>query len=1179
MASIETNLNQSPFFDDFNEDKNFHRVLFRPGYAVQARELTQLQSILQNQVERFGDEILDNGTILNGCDIELQKWNYVKLRDKNANNTILSLSQFFTDGKVANCVIEGQTTGINARVLDVVDGSEGNAPDYLTAFVSYLDSGTNSTTKTFADNEVLIFRNAVGNQFIAAANTIFANSTGLGLGASSTDGVVYHKGHFIRSERQSGAVSKYTTSPTIRVGFETVETIVDSNQDSSLLDNASGATNFTAPGSSRLKISTKIRSRSLSDANTSGFFPVMDVQNGRVIRVKTTGYGDLDDEMAKRTYEESGDYALKPFVVRVEEHLRTDNNNGVYSASQSGDRDKLVVEVEPSVGYVRGYRTELTDLVRVDIDKAKDIDIKNDVVVGQAFGNYVICNEVSGTWDFQGIRQVDLYESVQQSITDNKFAGNAAAVGSKVGTANIRGFQYHSGRSGSPTGQFRLYLFNIDMNSGKTFSQVKSVIQENANSKKSRADVVQEGGVSKLQDTSLTSLIFPLQNAGVKTLKDGSGSVQTQYVYRAETTGQFNTSGDATITANTAHAGTTQGNDDTGNSPNLSSTDAVNLIVVAQQDVTTNDKTGLVAQSGTTITQHGGTATAFTSEYSVGDYIIVGSNPPQRITAISSATSMSVFNSNTYTGGLAHAKFMPAGYIFNSADLTFVSTSSQHQIQLNEGDLTGGFNASVYFDVLRSQCQPDKKVIRKDRYVHINTGSHSESKGGPWSLGVPDGAEIKAVYMGSNTGVTTADALVTTEFRIDDGQRDSMYDIARLVKNPTSNLDLTNKGLLVKFNYFDRDRTAGIGFLTVDSYPIDDSNPDAADKISTAEIQRYTASNGRFFDLRDSVDFRPIRNSTATPSTTGTAAAAPTNPGVTANFNVLAAGAHLPTPDKNFQADVQRYLPRMDIVSIRQNGGIVVKKGASSETPSLPMQDDNSMTLAGIYIPPYPSLSPEAATFYERPSYEVLVNPRDNRRFTMADLRQLESTVEENANLISLNKFEIDALKTSVLRPDDPIDSAEPPKNSITIDPRPAQDASNTLRSSDLSFVRNPMRAIPTLQDIELELNTNSGVRVGNNKVTMVPSGYGELVNQVFATGSRTVSVKTETPAKTWNGQMHLAHPVCAVQQIAEPISVVSSAPATSSSSPSYGGGYGYNWSGAFTIGGGWLSFGGGLGF
>ena len=49
---LENDYNISPFFDDFAEDKNFHRIMFRPSIPVQARELTQLQTILQNQIER-----------------------------------------------------------------------------------------------------------------------------------------------------------------------------------------------------------------------------------------------------------------------------------------------------------------------------------------------------------------------------------------------------------------------------------------------------------------------------------------------------------------------------------------------------------------------------------------------------------------------------------------------------------------------------------------------------------------------------------------------------------------------------------------------------------------------------------------------------------------------------------------------------------------------------------------------------------------------------------------------------------------------------------------------------------------------------------------------------------------------------------------------------------------------
>ena len=53
--------NINPYYDDFDEEKKFLRILFRPGYAVQARELTQLQTILQNQVSRFGNNIFKNG--------------------------------------------------------------------------------------------------------------------------------------------------------------------------------------------------------------------------------------------------------------------------------------------------------------------------------------------------------------------------------------------------------------------------------------------------------------------------------------------------------------------------------------------------------------------------------------------------------------------------------------------------------------------------------------------------------------------------------------------------------------------------------------------------------------------------------------------------------------------------------------------------------------------------------------------------------------------------------------------------------------------------------------------------------------------------------------------------------------------------------------------------------------
>ena len=60
----ETNLNSFPYFDDFNKSNDFYRVLFKPAYPIQARELTTLQSILQNQIENFGNHFFKEGSVV-----------------------------------------------------------------------------------------------------------------------------------------------------------------------------------------------------------------------------------------------------------------------------------------------------------------------------------------------------------------------------------------------------------------------------------------------------------------------------------------------------------------------------------------------------------------------------------------------------------------------------------------------------------------------------------------------------------------------------------------------------------------------------------------------------------------------------------------------------------------------------------------------------------------------------------------------------------------------------------------------------------------------------------------------------------------------------------------------------------------------------------------------------------
>ena len=60
----KTDLNITPYYDDYSEDKRFHKILYRAGRPLQARELTQSQSILQDQIEKFGDHFFKEGSIV-----------------------------------------------------------------------------------------------------------------------------------------------------------------------------------------------------------------------------------------------------------------------------------------------------------------------------------------------------------------------------------------------------------------------------------------------------------------------------------------------------------------------------------------------------------------------------------------------------------------------------------------------------------------------------------------------------------------------------------------------------------------------------------------------------------------------------------------------------------------------------------------------------------------------------------------------------------------------------------------------------------------------------------------------------------------------------------------------------------------------------------------------------------
>ena len=148
-----------PYYDDFDETKQFNRVLFKPSRAVQARELTQLQTILQKQVERFGSNVYKEGTIISGINLTARDdLFYVKLNDKAGfSNPAIYDQVIAEDGTATTFKARGTKSLLEAEIIKGQNGFQTQNPDLKTFFIKYLNTGLDNQNdvKRFLQNETL----------------------------------------------------------------------------------------------------------------------------------------------------------------------------------------------------------------------------------------------------------------------------------------------------------------------------------------------------------------------------------------------------------------------------------------------------------------------------------------------------------------------------------------------------------------------------------------------------------------------------------------------------------------------------------------------------------------------------------------------------------------------------------------------------------------------------------------------------------------------------------------------------------------------------------------------------------------------------------------------------------------------------------------------------------------
>jgi len=496
----KTDLNVAPYYDDFETSDNFVRTLFRPGFAIQARELTQLQSSLQNQISQHGSHMFKEGAqIIPGAVSLNRHYHSLKLASTFAGETI-DPSQYYS--ATTPVTLTGATTGVTATVIgfDVA-----TTTDQPTLYLRYIAAGTDGETLVFADGENIssnygvthttaysadaVSATTYTSAYSVAAGSSEANLIGSDGPASTTgsafkvdDGVYYIRGHFVECSQQVLVLDKYSNNPSYRIGFTVSETLVTPEDDTSLLDNATGSTNYAAKGAHRLKYTLTLAKLTRGSTADSNFVELMDVKNGVTQHiVKHTDYAIFEETLARRTHDESGDYTVRPFQIQMKEMVELNERPGVYTAddvtddNNTADNTFLTAEISMGKAYIQGFEIEKISPTYKDIKKARDFETVNAGQTLANIGNFVLVNNLYGSPDISTIsgentayKTIHLYSDFNSTRgSANDVVGNAndsqPAISNIIGEARCRAIEYSSGTVGQTDAQYKLYLWDIKM--------------------------------------------------------------------------------------------------------------------------------------------------------------------------------------------------------------------------------------------------------------------------------------------------------------------------------------------------------------------------------------------------------------------------------------------------------------------------------------------------------------------------------------------------------------------------------------------------------------------------------------------------------------------------------------------------------------------------------------------
>lgn len=986
---MATDFNVEPFYDDFlasngAKEQNYVRILFRPGYAVQARELTQIQTIIQNQIKQFGDHIFQNGSPVYGGHITYDlNVPYIKLQTA-FNGTDVDVEDY--NNAVVRNVAGNQK--VRAKVI-----ATDETQIYPTLMIKYL-RGTK-----FVDNEVISNAESGGNE----AKLIPTSATGFGSVATIQPGVFYVDGFFVQVPEQSIVLDPYGNTPTYKVGLEIVETIVDESADANLLDPAQASFNYQAPGAHRYQFRLDLAKRSLGSADDTKFFELLRIENGVVTKqVKYPIYSELEKTLARRTFDESGDYTVSPFKLSLE--------------ANTACTDNFIATVEPGKAYVKGFEYEAIGPQRLVVPKARTKQTSTDFDLSLEYGNYLYANSVvgsaNGISNTASLPTLELHCVPKNSInTTNSITYNTTFMGSaklkhiarNAGTEYIVYLSEMQLSSNTVTAggtgannialNFPVNYSNLEnayanvsvrITSGASSGDVRRIVTYNATSRVATVDLPFTGVIGSGQTFSLLYSTRDIDSlvdvVGNKTAFNVSMNASNNSKDITNSTIVYDSNRKTLIfklpepqTANGAIDNADYVTNRFFNSQSFNSSGVLSL-TLTNNEVLDYGSDGN-ALSSTSVNQNFivairalGTATAYSGNatpVSVGDII----TPSSIVRTSSTGLTITSGLNGSFTADIYVRVKMDDSEDYNRRTKTRKGNTSNN-VLLSTSSYTHGSAVtgctSVYIDTTNAHVWfTDASIVNK-------------TPGGNNSLFIPDAYKLIKVY--DSGSAASAPSLtnaidVTSSYFLDTGQTAEYYDHAKLVLKSGRN---PPRGQIVVFlEYYEHSSTAG--YFNVDSYP--------ASQYANGDIGIFKAGDGTSYPLRDSIDFRPTRSI-----------------GTTANTFV---GSRIPLPYESMEMTYQYFLPRKDKIVLTSAKELKVISGIPAKDPQYPPEQSDAMTLFTLDIPAYTSL----------PSH-VIVKAVDNKRYTMRDIGKLEQRIKNVEYYSALSLVETKAKDSTILYED-----------------------------------------------------------------------------------------------------------------------------------------------------------------